>query len=150
MDYDAAKELHRELVYRLGRELSFYRSLFVLVERQRDAAKAGSEDRLALSYAELNTILGGLRESQFAIGEMRRKEPTLFAQAAAMPPVPELVREAEEILRAAHAALEEGRRAARERYQRLKSELSQLSLEHRALHAYKPSEPAGRFLDGTR
>ena len=41
MDYDARRELHRELVYRLKRELIFYRSLHALMEKQRDAGILG-------------------------------------------------------------------------------------------------------------
>ena len=82
MEYDATEELRRELAYRLDKELRFYRSLYVLVERQRDAAQRGAEADIALSYGELDAIMGGLKESQFAIAAMREKEPELFLQAS--------------------------------------------------------------------
>lgn len=148
MDYNAVEELQHELVYRLKRELTFYRSLFVLIERQRNAAATGAERRLALSYAELNTILGGLRESQFAIAEMRKKEPTLFDRARRIPPVPQLVQEAEEILTATRTAVEEGTRFAREQYARLRAELSELTEGNRILHAQENSAEALPPLDG--
>jgi hypothetical protein len=150
MDYDARRELHRELVYRLQRELVFYRSLHALMERQRDAAERGAEADLALSYGELGTIMKGLEESQFAVSTMREKEPTLFQAATRMPPVPELVRQACEILQATHQILQDGTRAARSHCRRLQQELAQLSREHDAMRAYTGLPPAGHVLDGRR
>ena len=149
MDYNAVRELQHELVYRLKRELTFYRSLYILIERQRDAAAEGALRRLALSYAELNTIMGGLRESQFAIAEMRKKEPTLFERAVQISPVPDLVKEAEEILTAARAALEEETRVAHEQYARLRAELGALTEGHRALRSRSAAATAGKLLDGS-
>ena len=150
MDYSATKELNRELVYRLEKELRFYRSLYVLVERQRDAAERGADADLAVSYGEMNTIMGGLKESQFAIGAMRDKEPGLFDQAAQIPPVPEMVNQARDILAETHRVLKQGTLAVAEQYQKIQRELTQLGQEHSALHAYTPQPDAGQILDGTR
>jgi len=147
MDYNAVRELQAELVYRLKRELTFYSSLYVLIERQRDAGADGGERRLALSYAELNTIMGGLRESQFAISAMRKKEPTLFRRAVQMPPVPELIERALEVLTAARTALERETQTAQDQYARLKSELRQLTENHHALHAQDEPAAKGQSLD---
>ncbi len=150
MDYDACRELHNELVYRLKRELVFYRSLFVLIERQRDAVERGVESELALWYGELNTIAGGLRESQFAISTMRQKEPELFERASRLDPVPEMVQQAAEILAAAHRSLQEGTWAARRHYRKLKAELTRLGEENEALRANRPRPRSGHIPDGTR
>ncbi len=150
MDYDACRELQRELVYRLKRELTFYRSLYVLIQRQRDAALRGDEAELAQSYGELDTILAGLRESQFAISVLKDKEPELFAKASRVDPVPELVAAAHEVLEAAKTALEEGQRAARQHYRKLQAELARLGREDEALKAYQSAQSPGRLLDGTR
>jgi len=141
MDYNPVRELHRELVYRLKRELTFYRSLFVLVERQREAADRGDEAEIALRYGELSAIVGGLSESQFAMQAMREKEPKLFARAAQIDPVPELVKQASEILQASLDAVKEGSRAARIHYRRLQAELTKLGREHKALHTHKSRTP---------
>jgi hypothetical protein len=150
MDYNACLELHRELVYRLKRELTFYRSLYVLIERQREAAEKGAEAEIALHYGELSTIMGGLSESQFAIHNMREKEPELFERASRIAPVPELVKEASDILTAAHESLKQGTRAAKLHYRKLQAELGRLGREHEAVHAYNKTTPSGRFLNGTR
>lgn len=150
MDYDACRELQRELVYRLKRELTFYRSLYVLIQRQRDAALRGAEAELARSYGELDTILAGLRESQFAVTALKDKEPALFAKAIAVDPVPELVAAAHEVLEATRTALEEGQRAARQHYRKLQAELARLGREDEALKVYQPSPRPDRLLDGTR
>jgi hypothetical protein len=150
MDYDACRELHRELVYRLKRELTFYRSLYILIQRQRDAALRGAEAELAISYGELDPIMGGLKESQFVISAMREKEPKLFERAASLNPVPELVGQAHDILRATHNALEEGTTAAKEHYRKIQAELARLSKEHATLKAYRPVPKSGHLLDGTR
>jgi hypothetical protein len=150
MDYDACRELQRELVYRLKRELTFYRSLYVLIQRQRDAAVRGAEADLALSYGELDTIIAGLKESQFAIAVLKDKEPDLFGRATRLAPVPELVAQAHEILEATRTALEEGTRAARQHYRKLQAELGRLGREHEALKAYQSAPEPGQLLDGTR
>jgi len=150
MDYDACRELQNELVYRLKRELTFYRSLYVLIQRQRDAAMRGAGADLVLSYGELDTIIAGLKESQFAIGALKDKEPELFVRACRMEPVPELVSQAHEILEASKAALEEGSRAARQQYRKLQAELGRLAREQETLKAYEPHPGTGRLLDGTR
>jgi hypothetical protein len=150
MDYDACREFQRELVYRLKRELTFYRSLYVLIQRQRDAALRGSEADLAQSYGELETIMAGLRESQFAIAALKDKEPDLFVKASRMEPVPELVSQAHEILEASKTALEEGHQAARQHYRKLQAELGRLGREDEALRAYQASSGPGQLLDGTR
>jgi hypothetical protein len=150
MDYDACREMQRELVYRLKRELTFYRSLYVLIQRQRDAALSGSEAELARSYGELDTILAGLRESQFAISALKDKEPELFAKATRVDPVPELVAQAHDVLEAAKTALAEGRKAARAHYRKLQAELARLGREDQAIKAYQSNPEPGRLLDGTR
>lgn len=150
MDYDACRELQRELVYRLKRELTFYRSLYVLIQRQRDAALRGAEADLARSYGELDTILAGLRESQFAIAALKDKEPELFAKATRVDPVPELVTQAHEVLEATKTALAEGQQAAKAHYRKLQAELSRLDREDQALRSYQDAPQTGRLLDGTR
>ena len=150
MDYDATNELHRELVYRLKRELTFYRSLFILIDRQREAAERGDEAELALRYGELRTLLKGLSESQFAIQVLREKEPTLFEQAAQLPPIPELVQQASEILTSSLEAVKDSTRSARHHYQRLQAELAKLGAEHKAIQSYTGSAPAGKIIDGTQ
>ena len=150
MDYDAATELHRELVYRLKRELTFYRSLFILIDRQREAAERGDEAELALRYGELRTLLKGLAESQFAIQALREKEPTLFDQAAQQPPIPELVQQASEILTASLDAVKDSTRSAKHHYKRLQTELAKLGSEHKAIQSYTGNPAAGKIIDGTR
>jgi hypothetical protein len=150
MDYDACRELHRELVYRLEREVTFYRSLYVLILRQRDAALRGAEAELAVSYADLDIIIGGLNESQFVVSAMREKEPTLFGKAAGMNPVPELVTQAQDILTATRNALEEGATAAREHYRKIRAELARLGKEHETLKSYQSVSKSGHPLGGTR
>jgi hypothetical protein len=150
MDYDACRELHRELVYRLKRELTFYRSLYVLILRQREAALRGAEADMAVSYGELDTIMGGLKESEFVVSAMREKEPKLFEQAAAMNPVPELVGQAHDILRATHNAMEEGAMAARQHYRKIQAELARLGKEHETLKTYPAAPKPGHSLDETR
>ena len=150
MDYDACREFQKELVYRLKRELTFYRSLYVLIQRQRDAAMRGAEADLALSYGELDTIMAGLKESQFAISVLKDKEPALFGRATRLEPVPELVAQAHEILEASKAALEEGSKAARQHYRKLQAELGRLGREHETLKAYQSAPGPGQLLDGTR
>lgn len=150
MDYDATRELHRELVYRLSRELTFYRSLFLLIDRQREAAERGDETELALRYGELRTLLKGLAESQFAIKALREKEPKLFGKAVQLQPIPEIVQQASEILAASLAAVKESKRSARQHYRKLHAELAKLGTEHKAIQSYTGKAPAGRITDGSR
>lgn len=150
MEYDATEELRRELAYRLVKELRFYRSLYVLVERQRDAAQRGAEADLALSYGELDAIMGGLKESQFAIAAMREKEPALFVRASQESPIPDMVNEARDILAETHRVLKQGTDAVRKHCKKIQDELSILGREHSALHAYAPPPDAGQILDGRR
>lgn len=143
MDYDACREFQRELVYRLKRELTFYRSLYILIHRQREAALRGAEAELALSYGELDTIMAGLKESQFAIGVLKDKEPELFRRATRMDPVPELVASANEILEATKSALEEGQKAARQHYRKLQAELGRLGREYESLKSLQKAPDTG-------
>lgn len=150
MEYDATEELRRELAYRLEKELRFYRSLYVLVERQRDAAQRGAEADIVLSYGELDAIMGGLKESQFAIAAMREKEPELFIQASQKSPIPEMVNQARDILSETHKVLKQGTDVLRKHCKKIQDELARLGQEQGALHAYAPPPGTGQMLDGTR
>ena len=91
MDYGTTSEMHRELLLLLRDELSFYQSLYILIDRQRDLLKHDREEELAKVFAEIDRYTQRIKESEMKLRALARKHRDVLAVVAASEEIRRLV-----------------------------------------------------------
>jgi ATP-dependent Lon protease len=123
LDYNAISRLERELVFILKEEYSFYQSLYITMDKQRDSIKFNRDEHLLDLFAEIERCHRRIRIKKLvnSLATMVKKNMTL-------------VSESEEYLR--------------ERYERIREELGELKNSHKILQYVSDGDPSPQFVDG--
>ena len=87
MDYDVLKQLERELLAVLKEEYTFYQSLYLTLDKQRDAVRFNRDDHLLDLLAEVERYRQRIARSELTIRQLQEKHPKAFRLAAALPEV---------------------------------------------------------------
>jgi hypothetical protein len=91
MEYSDVTKLEAKLVATLKEEYSFYQSLFIVLDKQRDHIKYEKEQKVVDLFGEIERVLARIRESEKAIAGLRAENKNLFNLAASAPEVRRLV-----------------------------------------------------------
>lgn len=140
----------RQLVSILKEEYSFYQSLYILLDKQRDMIKYDKDDKLLDLYAEIERCRRRIAESEEKITKMRSAHPDGFANLSNHPAIRKLVNSIITMLRKNMALVEENEGVVKERYNRIRSELEQLKNSSKILQYLATSEPSPQFVDGRK
>ena len=139
----------RSLAALLREELGFYRSLYVLLDRQRDWLKYEKDSRILDIFDDVEKIKARIQESQEKIAGVHRKSPRLFEQALDTPEVHRLVENAVSLISKCVEVVAENESIAQGKRERLQTELRELADGERWYGALKsPSAP--RYVDETK
>ena len=91
MEYSQVVELEEKLLEILRQEYSFYQSLYLLVDKQKDNLRFERDQKLIDLYDEIERVEKRILESEDKIAELRSANRKLFNLAAASPEVKKLV-----------------------------------------------------------
>lgn len=147
---NAITQLERDLLAILKEEYSFYQSLYVLLDKQRDLIKYDHDANLLDIFAETERCQRRIQDSEARISVLREKNRAAFRVALAHPEIKKVVTSMTTLVRKNLDLVRENEQFVADRHARLKAELSTLQKSDKILRYLSDSEPAAHLVDGSR
>lgn len=147
MEYNAITELEQELLRVLKEEYSFYQSLYILIDKQRDLLRFDKEEKLLEIYADIEKYHTRITESEKKMSVLSRDNPRLFNLAASAPEVKKVAQCIVTLIRKNIDLVRENEDYANVRYERLKEELKNLQNSGKIVRYISDKETISQFVD---
>jgi homoserine dehydrogenase len=148
MSTNAISQLEQEILRILKDEYSFYQSLYILLDRQRDSIRYKKDEHLLDLYAEIERCKQRIRESEEKISALKTDNPQMFKVAAVHPQVKKLVNSIVTLVKKNMSVVAENEAYLTDRYERIKSELNELKNSRKILQYVRDIDPSPQFVDG--
>lgn len=150
MSSNAITMLERDLLTLLRDEYSFYQSLYVLLDKQRDLIKYDNESNLLDLYAETERCQRRIQDSEQKIASLREKNQQLFRVASAHPDIKKVVSSIMSLVKKNLDLVNENEAYISDRHRRIREELNSLRQSDKILRYLTDGEPSPHLIDGTR
>jgi hypothetical protein len=150
MEYNAISQLEKELIRILKDEYSFYQSLYILLDRQRESIKYKSDEHLLDLFAEIQRCQKRIEDSESKIATIKEKNPQMFRVAAVHPEVRKLVNSIVTLVKKNITVVSENEEYMKEKYERIQVELGTLRNSGKILQYLRDAEPSPQFVDGKK
>jgi hypothetical protein len=147
MEYNAISNLEQELLRALKEEYSFYQSLYILIDKQKDLLKFEKEEKLLEIYTEIERCHKRIQESEDKISSLRKGNPKLFGLAITAPEVKKIAQSIVTIVRKNMELVKENEAYASSRYKRVKEELRNLQQSSKVVKYIKDIEIPPQYVD---
>lgn len=147
---NAITQLERELVFVLKEEYSFYQSLYIMLDKQRDLIKYNKDEHLLDLFAEIERCRRRVAKSEEKLTAINSDNPRLFKLAAVQPEVKKISNSIATLIKKNMGLVNECRDYMQERYERIKSELGKLRNSHKILQYLNEPTPTPQFVDGKK
>jgi hypothetical protein len=148
MDTNAITKLEQELISVLKKEYSFYQSLYILLDRQRDIVKFDKDESLLDLYAEIERCQRRIKESEETVTNVRQRNPQMFRVAVVHPEVKRLVNAIVTLVKKNMKLVAENEEYVRDRHDRIKNELQELRNSEKIMQYMGEFESTPQFVDG--
>lgn len=148
MDFNEITRLERELIFVLKEEYSFYQSLYILIDKQKDMMKYDKDEKLIDLFTEVERCHQRIQQSEGKIAALKERNPKLFHIASSAPEVKKLINSVITLVKKSVSLVKENETYVRERHARLKSELKDLKNSQKILQYLKEPQPTPLFVDG--
>jgi flagellar biosynthesis/type III secretory pathway chaperone len=145
----ANRDFQRSLASLLREELGFYRSLYVLLDRQRDWLKYERDSRILDIFEDVEKLKKRIQESHDKILQTKQHNAQGFEQALTAPDIARLVDNIVSLINKCVELAGENETIAVAKRDRLKTELSELADGGRFYTALQ-TKAAPRFVDQKR
>ncbi len=150
MEYNEISQLERELIFVLKEEYSFYQSLYITLDKQRDSIKFNRDNRLLDLFAEITRCHQRIKKSEEKIAGLKAKHPQIFTVAAVRPEIKKLVNSIATMVKKNATLVGESEEYLRGRYERIKEELGELRNSNQILRYMSDPDPSPQFVDGKK
>lgn len=150
MDYNAISQLERELIFVLKEEYSFYQSLYITLDKQRDSIKFNRDEHLLDMFAEIERCHQRIKRSEEKIAALKARHPQMFKVAAVRPEIKKLVNSIATMVKRNVNLVSESEEYLKGRYERIKEELGELRNSHQILRYMSDADPSPQFVDGKK
>ncbi len=147
MEYNAISNLEQELLRVLKEEYSFYQSLYILIDKQKDLIKYEKEEKLLDIYTEIERCQKRIVESEKKIGALKQGNPKLFQLAATAPEVKKVAQSIATLIRKNINLVKENEEYATGKYLRVKEELQALQKSTKIVRYIKDTDVSPQFVD---
>lgn len=147
MEYNAINNLEQELLRVLKEEYSFYQSLYILIDKQRDLLKFEKEDKLLEVYTEIERCHRRIQESEQKVTALRGDNPKLFNLAASAPEVKKVAQCIITLIRKNLELVKENEEYATNRHDRVREALKELQHSAKIVRYIRDLEVAPQFVD---
>jgi hypothetical protein len=145
---NAITQLEQTLLRILKEEYSFYQSLYILLDKQRDIIQFDRDENLLDLYAEIERCQRRIRESEGIVTGIREKNPRLFKIAAVYPEVRKTVNSIITLVKKNLTLIEDNKEYVSKRHERIKSELDELKNSRKILQYIADVDSSPLFVDG--
>ena len=133
MDFRPTASLEKEIISLLKDELSFYQSMFILADKQKDCIKLGRDTELAQVYADISRFSQRIAQSEKRLAEIMQKDQKSFVLASSHLEVRRLVTSIAAIVEKNISLLRDNLSAAESREAFIQSELEELCKSQKLL-----------------
>ena len=147
---NAITQLEQALLTILKREYSFYQSLYILLDRQRDIIKYDRDENMLDLYAEIERCQRRIKESEANVTALREKDQRLFRLAAVCPEIRKTVNSIMTMVKKNLKLIEDNKDYVESRCERIKSEMDELKSSRKILQYMAEVEPSPQFVDGKK
>ncbi|MFH1687161.1 MAG: hypothetical protein ABIE70_06510 [bacterium] len=148
LDHNAVTQIERELIFALKEEYSFYQSLYLTLDKQRDSIRFNKDERLLDLFTEIERCHQRIKRSEEKIAQLKARDPKLFKLASAHPEVRKLVNSIATMVKKNVSLVAECEEYLQGRYKRIKEELGELQNSRKILQYMQQSDPSPQFVDG--
>ncbi len=147
MDYEVLKQVERELMFVLKEEYSFYQSLYIMLDKQRDLIKYNSDEHLLDLFAEIERHRLRIKKSEEKVTALRSRHLQAFQMAAVLPEVRKITNSIATLVKKNMSVVSECEDYLRDRYQRIKTELRELKNSEKILQYLHEADSSPQFVD---
>lgn len=147
---NAITQLEQKLLRILKEEYSFYQSLYILIDKQRDIIKYDRDENLLDLYAEIERCQRRIRESEAKVTAIRESDPRLFRLAAVYPEIRKTVNSIITLVKKNLMLIEDNKEYVTDRHARIKREMDELRTSSKILQYMADADPSPQFVDGKR
>ena len=147
---NAISQLEQTLLAILKKEYSFYQSLFILLDKQRDMLKYDRDEHLLDLYAEVERCQQRIKESETKVTSLRNRNPRLFKMASIHPEIRKTVNSIITLVRKNIALVVDNQEYLTNRHERIKSEMNELRNSSKIMQYLTEEEPSPQFVDGKK
>lgn len=143
-----ASLIERELIFALKEEYSFYQTLYLTLDKQRDTIRFNKDERLLDLFTEVERCHKRILRSEEKVAQLRACDSKLFALASAHPEVRKLINSIATMVKKNVSLVVECEQYLQNRYKRIKEELGELQNSRKILQYMQQSDPSPQFIDG--
>ena len=141
-------QTEKDLLRILNEEYSFYQSLYVLLDKQRDLVKYDKDERLLELFTEIERCHLRIGESEQKLASLRDRNPHVFRVASVHPEVRKLVNCIVTLVKKNILLVSQNEEYVRDRHNRIKQELESLRGSGKVLNYLQENESSPLFIDG--
>ncbi|MEA2031490.1 MAG: hypothetical protein U9N55_07870 [candidate division Zixibacteria bacterium] len=150
MDYQAIKQLERELTAVLKEEYSFYQALYITLDKQRDLIKFDSDASLLDLFAEVERCQSRIKRSEEKIEILRKRTPQGFRMVSVLPDVKKIINSITTLIKKNRDIVSECESYLKGRSARIKEELGELRNSEKILQYMSEGAPSPQFVNGKK
>ena len=147
MEFNQITQLERELLFILKEEYSFYQSLYILIDKQKDMIKYDKDEKLLDLYTEIERCYKRINKSDAKINSLKTKNPKMFPIASSAPEVKKIVNSISTLIKKSISLIRENESYIKNRHDRLKAELQGLQNSQKIMRYIKDSSPPPHFVN---
>lgn len=142
------KPFDKHLQALLQEEYSFYQSLYILLDKQRDFIKYEKDDHLLDLYAEIERCQRRIKDSEDKITALRTHDPSKFAAVLTNVDIKKLVNSIATLVKKNIEVIADNDKIVRSRHERIKNELEDLQQSAKIMQYLGVPDGSAQFVDG--
>lgn len=150
MSQNLINQIESRLIKILKEEYSFYQSLYILLDRQRDSIRYQKDEHLLDLYTEIERCHKRIKDSETKVTEIKASNQAGFRVAAVHPEVKKLINSIVTLIKKNSALVAENEEYLRERYDNIKAKLGELKNSHKITQYLNYGDPSPQFVDGKK
>ena len=147
---NAITQMEQALLRILKQEYSFYQSLYILMDKQRDLIKYDKDENLLDLYAEIERCQRRIKESEAKVSAIREKNPRLFKLASIHPEIKKMINSIVTLVKKNIQLVEDNKEFLTSRHERIRVEMDELKNSKKIMQYMTAAEPPPQFVDGKR
>lgn len=148
MENNAITQLEKELTFVLKEEYSFYQSLYVMLDKQKDVIRFNKDENLLDLFSEIERCHLRIKKSEEKINLLKSKNQRLFKLASLSPNVRKIVNSITTLIKKSINLVGDNEEYMRNRYDRIKDELGELKNSEKIMQYMQSEVPKPLFVDG--
>ena len=148
MEQNAINRLEKELVVVLKEEYSFYQSLYVMLDKQKDLMRFNKDENLLDVFAEIERCHKRIKKSEEKITHIKNRDLKLFRLASISPNVRKIVNGIVTLVKKSITVVTENEEYMNMKYDRIKDELGELKNSEKIMQYMQTEDSSPHFING--